>query len=151
MTNEEFTAWRKKHFGSVLAAATYLDLSRDTVEALESGLTRKGSPYPVKHHVVLACMAVARGLVVVPPEYSSGLKTHAPGRSMAEQTRMILGRADGTRTAKEIAEELKVNPRAIYAAVAGARKKGQNVSLKIDPNASNPRGRAGKKEEREPT
>ena len=148
MTNEEFREWKERFFASSLAAATYLDLSRDTVEALESGFTRKGSPYPVKHHIALACMAVARGLVVIPPEYSSGIKTPAPGRSMAEQTRLILGRADGTMTAKAIGEELKVNPRAVYAAVSAARKKGRDVSLKIDPNASNPRGRAGKKGER---
>lgn len=144
MTSDEFKAFIATYFSSPNAASAYLDLSRDTIAALEAGVTRKGSPYPVKHHIALACMAVASGLVVVPPQYASGVKAPAPGRSVTEQTKFILARADGTRTAAAIADELKIRRKAVYAAVDAAKKKGGAARLMIDPTAVNPAGRAGK-------
>lgn len=144
MTNDEFKAFREMFFASQASAATYLDMSRDEVKSLETGVTRKGSPYPVKHHIALACMALARGLVVVPPQFSSGIKTPAPGRSMAEQTKLIRARADGSVTANQIADELKVKRSAVYAAIAAARKNGSDARLMLDHAANNPPGSAGK-------
>jgi len=42
--------------------AAHFELDREVVEALLRGKTRKGTPYPVKHHIALACAAVEAGL-----------------------------------------------------------------------------------------
>ena len=62
MTNDEFRAWRERHFRSQLAASEALELHRDTVKALETGITKKGEPYPVRRHIALACAAYENGL-----------------------------------------------------------------------------------------
>jgi DNA-binding XRE family transcriptional regulator len=144
LTNEEFKIWREQYFASVLAVASFLDLSQDTIDALESGTTREGAPFPVRHHIALACMAVSSGLVIVPDELASGVRMAIPGRSMNEQTKMILARADGQHTAQEIADELKIKRKAVYAAVTAARNKGLAVTIAHEPSATNIFGRAGK-------
>ena len=55
MTNEQFAAWRTRHFRSQAACARALGLDRDTVTALESGITRKGNAYPVPSYIARAC------------------------------------------------------------------------------------------------
>lgn len=62
MTNKEFRAWRERHFRSQLAAATALELHRDTIKALEEGRTKNGEPYPVRKHIALMCAAVDHDL-----------------------------------------------------------------------------------------
>lgn len=62
MTNAEFARWRGTHFRSRSAAARALDLNRDTIDALETGRTRKGFEYPVPRYVALACAAWSLGL-----------------------------------------------------------------------------------------
>ncbi len=62
MTNDQFLAWRRRHFRSRAACARAFGLNRDTVTALEAGRTRRGSPYPVPVHVALACAAYTLGL-----------------------------------------------------------------------------------------
>lgn len=62
MTNEDFRTWRERHFRSPLAASTQLGLHRDTIKALETGLTKNGEPYPVKPYIALMCAAVDHGL-----------------------------------------------------------------------------------------
>ena len=59
MTSEQFAKWRKRHFRSVSACATALGLQRDAVIALETGKTRKGTDYPVRKYIELACFAWA--------------------------------------------------------------------------------------------
>ena len=137
MTNDEFLAWRKRHFASQFAAAKYLDLDRDTIDALETGAARKSrAAYPVKHHIALACLAIERGCVVIPPDYAAdGYTAPSPGRSRSGQTQLILARADGKLTATEIAAALKVKRSAVYAALAAARRKGMEVRVKADPRA----------------
>lgn len=58
MTNEEFAQWRARHFRSRAAAAEALELHRDTVTALETGKTKNGEIYPVRHHIALACQMI---------------------------------------------------------------------------------------------
>lgn len=62
MTNDQFHLWRINHFRSKAACAEALGLDRDTVAALESGRTRKGSAYPIPPHVALACAAWTMGV-----------------------------------------------------------------------------------------
>lgn len=62
MTNDEFRAWRERHFDSRHAAALATGLNRDTIEALESGRTRNGTDYPVRPYIELMCRAVDAGL-----------------------------------------------------------------------------------------
>lgn len=62
MTNKQFARWREAHFRSRLACAEALGIDRDTVDALETGATRKGNPYPVPLHIALACAAWTMGL-----------------------------------------------------------------------------------------
>ena len=57
MTNEQFAKWRESHFPRRSVAARALGINHETVAALESGVTRKGKPYPVPLVVELACAA----------------------------------------------------------------------------------------------
>lgn len=45
--NARFRAWRERHFPSLNAAALHLGLDRDTLTAIETGMTRNGNPYHV--------------------------------------------------------------------------------------------------------
>jgi len=59
MTNEQFDQFVLRRFGgNTNAAATELEIHRDTVLALRTGKTRKGSDYPVPRHIELAAGAI---------------------------------------------------------------------------------------------
>lgn len=71
MTNEQFQAWRKLNFRSKSACAKALGINRETVDSLERGATRNGTPYPVSTHLALACAAWTMGI----REYHGGAVT----------------------------------------------------------------------------
>lgn len=62
MTNEQFSAWRERHFDSDFACARALGIDRDTVAALRTGKTRNDAAYPVRPFIALACAAWTIGL-----------------------------------------------------------------------------------------
>lgn len=52
-----------RHFPSVYAAAKYLGMSRDTIDAYESGITRKGKPMrKIPLYIIMMC-AYMDGLI----------------------------------------------------------------------------------------
>lgn len=62
MTNEQFKAWRERHFRSRMAAGKALGIDRGAIGFLEDGVTDNGTPYPVRPHIALACAAWTIGL-----------------------------------------------------------------------------------------
>lgn len=84
MTNDEFKAWRERHFPSRHAAALALGLNRDTLDALETGQTRNGTPFPVRPYMALACLAVDHGLTLEDDSFSRKERLKAALQEAAE-------------------------------------------------------------------
>lgn len=67
MTNDEFTAWRARHFRSRRACARAFGVGIEVVECLERGRQRdrpgkEGRPYPVPPTIELTCAAWTMGI-----------------------------------------------------------------------------------------
>lgn len=137
MTNEEFAAFRRYHFASRMSAAEWLEIDRETIKALETGLTRSGRPYPVSRAIALACLAINKELVKIPLRYSRRHKV-GPRRKKA-QTVKILRLADGTLTIRQIADKLGIDRKPVYAAITWSRENGGHASFLPDRKREKPR------------